>query len=155
TTSLAEERVRGSLDVLLSTPMPTRSILAGKWWGSFRRVLNVAIWPAATTALLAYDSGYWIGCLLLFALAVAHGAAISSLGLPVATWIDRLGRAIALCVTIYLLLVIGWPILLRAYFWDEPSFREALLTGDPPVGVMFATMATSASGVGPITHGAI
>ena len=37
-TSLAEERVRGSLDVLLSTPMSTRSILAGKWWGSFRRV---------------------------------------------------------------------------------------------------------------------
>ena len=32
-TSLAEERVRGSLDVLLSTPMSTRSILAGKWWG--------------------------------------------------------------------------------------------------------------------------
>ena len=28
-TSLAEERVRGSLDVLLTTPMSTRSILAG------------------------------------------------------------------------------------------------------------------------------
>ena len=45
--SLAEERARGSLDVLLSTPMSTSSILAGKWWGSFRRVFSVAIWPAA------------------------------------------------------------------------------------------------------------
>ncbi len=35
-TSLAEERVRGSLDVLMSTPLSTREILAGKWWGSFR-----------------------------------------------------------------------------------------------------------------------
>ena len=34
-TSLAEERVRGSLDVLLCTPLSTRSILVGKWWGSF------------------------------------------------------------------------------------------------------------------------
>ena len=33
-TSLAEERMRGSLDVLLTTPLSTRSILAGKWAGA-------------------------------------------------------------------------------------------------------------------------
>jgi hypothetical protein len=147
--------VRGSLDVLLSTPMPTRSILAGKWWGSFRRAFGIALWPAATTALLAYDSGYWIGCLLLVGLVLAHGAAITSLGLGVATWVASVGRAIALCVTIYLLSIAGWPIVLRASFWDEPNFREALLTGEPPVGVMYATMATSTAGVGLVTHGAI
>ena len=37
-TSLAEERRAGSLDVLLTTPLSTRSILAGKWWGAFRQV---------------------------------------------------------------------------------------------------------------------
>jgi ABC-type transport system involved in multi-copper enzyme maturation permease subunit len=154
-TSLAEERVRGSLDVLLSTPMSTRSILAGKWWGGFRRILGVVIWPAATAAFLAYDSGYWIGYILLLGLVLAHGAVVTGLGLGMATWVGRPGRAIALCVTVFLLSVIGWPIVLRVSIWDETSFREALLTGALPVGVMYATMATSASGVGPITHGAI
>src|SRR5262249_28570934 len=37
-TSLAEERQRGSLDVLLATPLSTRSIVLGKWWGGFRGV---------------------------------------------------------------------------------------------------------------------
>ena len=35
-TSLAEERQRGSLDVLMATPLPTRAIVWGKWWGAFR-----------------------------------------------------------------------------------------------------------------------
>ena len=35
-TSLADERVHGSLDLLLSTPMSTRSILMAKWGGAFR-----------------------------------------------------------------------------------------------------------------------
>ena len=32
-TALAEERARGSLDVLLATPLSTRSIVVGKWLG--------------------------------------------------------------------------------------------------------------------------
>jgi ABC-type transport system involved in multi-copper enzyme maturation permease subunit len=146
TSSLAEERGRGSLDVLLSTPMPTRSILAGKWWGGFRRVFFVAIWPAATTALLAHDSGYWGGYLLLLGLVLAHGAVITSLGLAMATWVNRPGRAIALCVTIHVLSMIGWPILLSIAFRGYRTVVQALLVGDPPVGVLFATMGTSASG---------
>ena len=35
-TSLFEERVRGSLDVLMATPLSTGSIVYGKWWGAFR-----------------------------------------------------------------------------------------------------------------------
>ena len=80
-TSLAEERVRGSLDVLLSTPMLTRSILAGKWWGSFRPVLNVVIWPAATSPVLLAEGGSWMSYLALLGLVLAFGAAIASLGL--------------------------------------------------------------------------
>ncbi len=99
-TSLAEERVRGSLDVLLSTPMSTRSILAGKWWGSFRRVLSVAIWPAATSIVLAPRRRVLDAYLALLGLVLAYGAAITSLGLALATWVSRLGRAVALCVTI-------------------------------------------------------
>ena len=38
-TVLAEERVRGSLDVLMATPLATRAIVLAKWWGTFRKVL--------------------------------------------------------------------------------------------------------------------
>lgn len=57
-TALAEERVRGNLDVLLATPLSTRSIVWGKWWGTFRAVPLLAIapvpwrprWPARAAA---------------------------------------------------------------------------------------------------------
>jgi ABC-type transport system involved in multi-copper enzyme maturation permease subunit len=147
--------VRGSLDVLLSTPMSTRSILAGKWWGSFRRVGNVVIWPAATTAFLVYDRGYWSGYVLLLGLVLAYGAAITSLGLALATWVSRLGRAIALCVSSYVLFMVGWPILVRLFFQSGPrSVVQALMVGNPPIGVMFTTVATSASEFRAVAPGA-
>jgi ABC-type transport system involved in multi-copper enzyme maturation permease subunit len=144
-TSLAEERVRGSLDVLLSTPMSTRSILAGKWWGSFRLVLNVVIWPAATAAFLALDRGYWTHYVLLLVLVLAYGAEITSLGLAVATWVSRIGRAIAMCVSICVVLAVGWPILILLVMGHAPGDDIIpLLMGDPPFGVMFGTMPVSA-----------
>ena len=45
-TSLAEERVRGSLDVLMTTPLSTRQIVLGKWLGTFRLVPLLAVLPA-------------------------------------------------------------------------------------------------------------
>ena len=45
-TSLAEERARGSLDVLMTTPLSTRSIVWAKWRGAYRRVLSLAVLPA-------------------------------------------------------------------------------------------------------------
>ena len=59
-TSLAEERVRGSLDVLLCTPLSTRSILVGKWWGSFRQAGRVLIWPVILAGILVAQSGHLI-----------------------------------------------------------------------------------------------
>jgi ABC-type transport system involved in multi-copper enzyme maturation permease subunit len=155
-TAMAEERARGSLEVLLSTPMSTRSILAGKWWGGYRRVLGVAIWPALTTAFLARNGGYWRGDLLLIGLVLAHGAAITALGLAIAIWVKRPGRAVALGVATPFLLAIGWPILviLVAREADARSLGQALVTGDPPVGVMFATMAAAGMNEGRIAPGA-
>ena len=46
---------------------------------------------------------------MLLGLVLAYGAAITSLGLALATWVSRLGRAIALCVTIYVFIMIVWP----------------------------------------------
>ena len=103
-TSLAEERVRGSLDVLLSTPMSTRSILAGKWWGSFRaRLRHRDLAGRDDPCFLAYDRG---------SLGRLRAAARPGAGLrrgdhqPGPGGGDvggRLGRAVALCVTTYVL----------------------------------------------------
>jgi ABC-type transport system involved in multi-copper enzyme maturation permease subunit len=144
-TSLAEERVRGSLDILLSTPMSTRSILAGKWWGTFRQVGPVLFWPALLSAGLLLHAGTWSHYLLLIGVILGYGAVITSLGLALATWMSRLGRAIALCVTAYVVFSIGWPILI-ALTWKESS-GPGLLMGCPAVGTFIATAL-----VGPIPH---
>ena len=113
-TVLAEERVRGSLDVLLSTPLKTRSILWGKWWGAFRRVPWLAVWPAAIMyAMIPAKATTWqVG--LAYAvpiLILGQGAALASLGLALATWISRLGRAVTWTIAAFVASVIGWPIL--------------------------------------------
>lgn len=106
-TSLAEERARGSLDVLMTTPLSTRSIVWGKWRGAFGRVLGLAIMPALVTLVCKQDDDRWFGATMTLGLILAYGAAITSLGLALATWIRRLGRAVATSVGIYLLITTG------------------------------------------------
>jgi ABC-type transport system involved in multi-copper enzyme maturation permease subunit len=129
-TVLAEERMRGSLDVLLSTPLSTTSIVLAKWWGVFRRVLVLAILPLLAVVLhaavapdvvpIAGGGRFAIApiplnrwdrifapslCVFDF---LASGALIVSLGLALATWVRRLGRAVALSVVLYFLAGIGF-----------------------------------------------
>jgi ABC-type transport system involved in multi-copper enzyme maturation permease subunit len=108
--ALAEERVRGSLDVLLATPLPTRSVVWGKWWGTFRLVPLLAVPPGLATAAVAWHHGHWPGVALVTGLVVAYGAALTSLGLALATWVPRLGRAIALCVAAHVGVTVGWAV---------------------------------------------
>jgi ABC-type transport system involved in multi-copper enzyme maturation permease subunit len=123
-TALFEERVRGSLDVLLATPLPTSSIFWGKWWGAYRTAILVTILPA----LLAF--GFFVKStaggantarllmllvlLLLIPLMLAYGALVTSLGLALATWVRRFGVAVGLSVTAYVLLAGGSVLLLLA-----------------------------------------
>ncbi len=130
-TALAEERVRGSLDLLMSTPLSSRTILAGKWWGTFRIVLWLTIFPlvgaialalAARTSTPAPVGRRVVDPIFLFDRVVyvvlsvgntlALGAAITSLGLALATLSRRVGRAIGVTVTAYILVAAGWPLLL-------------------------------------------
>ena len=98
-TSLAEERVRGSLDVLLCTPLSTRSILVGKWWGSFLQARHVLAWPAILAGTLAVQSGHWISFLATGVIAAycgkhhQHGPGVRHLDEPIGTSgrADRLG----------------------------------------------------------------
>jgi hypothetical protein len=127
-TALAEERVRGSLDLLLATPLTTGSILAAKWWGMYRRVFVLALLPLFAGVLLAAASPdvpiypaalRWAGppvrltawdriLAALFCVAdfLASGAIFVSLGLALATWVRRLGRAVALSVSFYVAAIV-------------------------------------------------
>ena len=100
-TSLAEERVRGSLDILLSTPMSTT---LDPGWGSggaaSERVRRRDLDRPRRRSSSPPTAGYWAIYIVLLGLVLAYGAAITSLGLALATWVSRLGRAIALCVTV-------------------------------------------------------
>ena len=52
-TALGEERLRGTLDVLMTAPISTRAILWGKWLGTFRIALWLAVLPAIAATLIA------------------------------------------------------------------------------------------------------
>lgn len=126
-TALAEERQRGSLDVLMTTPLSTSSIVLGKWWGTYRLIPLLAFGPAIMAFAMAYgpwDAGgrpfglerhsgaeLFHGFLLMVATLLVHGAFLTSLGLALATWVPRMPRAIALSVTAYVSIAIAWPIL--------------------------------------------
>jgi ABC-type transport system involved in multi-copper enzyme maturation permease subunit len=130
--SMSEERQRGSLDVLCATPLSTRTIMLGKWLGTFRLVAVLAICPGlvalafatarrsspprlgpgpvlAFPAQLTRGEGL-IGVALMVAVILAHGAAITSVGLAAATWLKRQSRAIAVSVGLFVMVAAAWPI---------------------------------------------
>ncbi len=134
-TSMAEERQRGSLDLLATTTLSTPTIVIGKWLGSLRLVLLLAIGPGLVGLAMAtahktpsvvspspgvswYDSAEPTRSELLFAgiLLVAtflvHGMLLSTIGLALAVWIKRQSRAIAASVGLAALMHAGWPMLI-------------------------------------------
>lgn len=137
-TALAEERVRGSLDILLTTPLATRSILWGKWWGVYRSALVLGTFPALTALTSAYLTARWEGFGLVVGYVLAVGAALTSLGLALATWVSRLGRAIALSVTFYILITVGWLFLMAALDSGRSDIVvPGLVSASPFFGMIF------------------
>ena len=115
--SLSEERQQSSLDVLVVTPLSARSIVLGKWLGVFRLVPLVTIGPGLMMLALAttYDQDLSLGFRLfrfglLIVTILVHGALITSVGLAVATWIERQSRAIAMSVFVFVFVSVMWPI---------------------------------------------
>jgi hypothetical protein len=127
-TVLTEERARASLDVLLSTPLPTHAIVLGKWWACYRRLLPLLILPALTGLFLAVampenplfafrglrnravpiTTGDRVMAGILPSLFVmAHAAVVTSLGLALATWLKRTGLAVAASVGAFVVGSIG------------------------------------------------
>jgi ABC-type transport system involved in multi-copper enzyme maturation permease subunit len=143
-TSLAEERTRGSLDILLSTPLSTLSILAGKWWGAFRLAPHVILWPAALGGILLWDGGSWPRYFLAMGLILAYSVAIASLGLALATWVSRLGRAVAICVAIVVGFSVGWLFLIMSLF-SRDFLGVPLIMGSPLYGTAAAMSGVAAA----------
>jgi ABC-type transport system involved in multi-copper enzyme maturation permease subunit len=135
---LAEERARGSLDILLATPLSSRSILWGKWWGTYRTVPRLALLPFVTIFLVALhnDADRLGGTLLLAVLVLAYGAALTSLGLALAIWTSRLGRAVTWSVVAYVLVTLGWLMLIVLLVPRQES-GAGLAMGSPLFGTAF------------------
>jgi ABC-type transport system involved in multi-copper enzyme maturation permease subunit len=135
--ALAEERVRGSLDVLLATPLPTRSLVWGKWWGTFRLVPVLAVPPGLATAAVAWHHGHWLGVALVTGLVVAYGAALTSLGLALGTWVPRPGRAVGFSVAAHVGVTVGWAVFAMLLTQGTPGLTgPGLASFSPFVGVV-------------------
>jgi ABC-type transport system involved in multi-copper enzyme maturation permease subunit len=148
-TSLAEERDRGSLDVILTTPLSTGEIVWGKWWGTFALVPRLAILPIWVAAGVSMVTDGWIGLILMIGLMLAYAAAITSFGLAAATWIPRLGRVMTLSVMAFVVVAAGWPALLGVVstlpaFWKYSIYRGWNLDGLYLASPFFGIFATTA-----------
>jgi ABC-type transport system involved in multi-copper enzyme maturation permease subunit len=168
-TVLAEERVRGSLDVLLTSPLGTERIVLAKWWGAYRAVPALALLPAVGAlwiAMAAPDAQLvsvapaplrdpataldrFIVATMPVAWFLAQGAVVVSFGLALATWIRRVGRAVALSVAGYAFAAVGSVVLLESgilpnllaelgwvdlHHSDSQEFLEMLLLAVSPLG---------------------
>ncbi len=80
-TTLAEERDRGSMEVIMTTPLSAREIVWGKWWGTIAMVPRLAILPIWVGIGAAMVSGGGDGLILMIGLILAYAAAITSFGL--------------------------------------------------------------------------
>jgi ABC-type Na+ efflux pump permease subunit len=65
-TTLAEERVGDSLDLLLVSPLPTRSIVWGKWLGAYGRLPWLAFWPMIIAGACSGPDVRWLTVGLVF-----------------------------------------------------------------------------------------
>ncbi|WP_406696231.1 hypothetical protein V5E97_35110 [Singulisphaera sp. Ch08] len=129
-TSLSEERVRGSLDVLMTTTLSTREIVLGKWLGTFRLVPSLAVLPVLV--VLSSDplnSLYLPTALMTLVFVFIGGAVITGLGLAMATWCARLGRAVALTVSAYVVVAVGC--LFIGMLFQSQHSGEGLMMASP------------------------
>ncbi len=97
------------------------------------------MWPALLGLSLLPAGGSGLSYLWLLLSVAAYVAAITSLGLAMATWVSRLGRAVAGCVTIYVVFSIGWAFLIGTLCRPD-NVGHSLIIGSPAVGAGVITV---------------
>ncbi|HZZ77560.1 MAG TPA: ABC transporter permease subunit [Gemmataceae bacterium] len=123
--SLFEERANGSLDILLTTPLSTASIVWGKWLAGYRVLLPVSLLSLLLAFFASFRADHNHGVplfLLLAALVAAYGIMVNSLGLALSTFIARLGVAMGVTAAIYLTLTAGPILILITVHGHESGF---------------------------------
>jgi ABC-type transport system involved in multi-copper enzyme maturation permease subunit len=138
---LAEDRTHATLDVLLTTPASTASILWAKWRAGYRSVLLVSLLPVLTLCGIPFGPGTdrWTGTFLFLGLMLAYGAGITSWGLYVATWTARVGWAVLWSVAAYVFMTIGWIMLIQLFRGPRP--HDMWDMGSPFGGTVILTEA--------------
>ncbi|MCI0464247.1 MAG: ABC transporter permease subunit [Gemmataceae bacterium] len=152
-TALAEERSQGRLEVLLTTPLSTRTIVWGQWWGAYRTVPRLAFLPTLTAAVVITRNDHWtqipygLGVLVVLGLVLAYGAALTSLGLALATWIPRSSRAVTLSVGAYVVVTVGWLFVALTLLGDNATAR-GIASASPWHGILWLTAELQTTGYG-------
>jgi hypothetical protein len=90
--------------------------------------------------VLAWKSGRWIGPPLIVGLILAYGAAITSLGLFLATWIPQPGRVLGLCVAAIVGVTVGSIPVVIFLFDGFEKLAACVAMVSPLIGVGFSTV---------------
>jgi ABC-type Na+ efflux pump permease subunit len=152
-TVLADERTRGNLDILLTTPLATREIVWAKWRSAFAVVPKVLLLPALAGLILFIlhldQAGFfsrhcepqlrmmaWAATVTLW---FAFGVFTTSVGLGIATYVPQLGRAVGLAVTVYVAVAIGWMFFIMAVSSREDS-ALMFVSASPVFAAAFGTI---------------
>jgi Na+-transporting methylmalonyl-CoA/oxaloacetate decarboxylase gamma subunit len=148
----------------MTTPLSTDRIVLAKWWGAYRVVPALALLPAIGALVVAFaqpeipfaftripqphDPVGWIDrvafACLPTALFLAQAAVVTSFGLALATWMRRLGRAIAASVATYAFIAIGWLVTLELGIVPSMLSRMGLIArGDRDAWKFFSAIEVS------------
>jgi ABC-type transport system involved in multi-copper enzyme maturation permease subunit len=105
---LAEDRECGGFEILLTTPMSTRSIVWGKWWGACRLVPLVLLAPVSITLAANWQASSFhllFATSFVAAVSLVYAEAVVAFGIVIAIWVPQTGRAVGISVGI---LVFSW-----------------------------------------------
>jgi ABC-type transport system involved in multi-copper enzyme maturation permease subunit len=109
-TSFSEDRARGTLAVMLTTPVSKRTIILSKWLGVFRMAPLLAILPCALIGSLELADRRFGDVSLFLGLMAGYGAALVSLGLYLSLTMASLGRALASIIVTFVFVTAGWAL---------------------------------------------
>lgn len=129
-TSLAGERSRGQLDVTLTTPLSSRSIVLARARALVLRLPGFLIVPAAIAAAHASWNGpiTWAGAVLVVALGATYGLSTIAIGLALALWLRRPGLAVAATLGVLTAIWLGWG-LAAGLIFDYPLGTRLAMAG--------------------------
>lgn len=144
-TGFSDERTRGGLDILLSTPVTSKSVVRAKWWSAFKVVLWIVLLPAGISVI--YLIRWWSSHLyaianinsdhvvLSVAALVLHplscGMMLASFGLFLAVRLKQFGRAVGLAVALYVALALGWIMLIQFVAMGSSDATASIMMASP------------------------